>query len=253
VRSAPRAPLILGLFLASGISGLVYEVVWMRLLSLTFSVTVYAVTTVLCAFMAGLALGAAAGGRVADRVRRPLLVYGLVEVGVGLTGIMTPSVLFRLGPAYVWLHDAVAGSAVGFTAGRFALAFAVLLVPCTLMGATLPLLGRATIPRDDAVGRGAGALYAVNTLGAVLGVVLAGFALVPNAGLWATSAVAASLNVLVGLAAIALGGRTETATGPTSRRERPPMPAWVRLVCLAFAVSGFTALGYEVLWTRALE
>ena len=245
--------MILALFLVSGVSGLVYEVVWMRLLTLTLSVTVYAVTTVLCAFMAGLALGAAGGGRLADRVRRPLLVYGLVEVGVGLTGIVTPSVLFRLAPAYVWLHDVLGGSPLAFTAARFALAFGVLLVPCTLMGATLPLLSRATIARDDAVGRGAGALYAVNTLGAVLGVVVAGFALIPWTGLWATSAVAASLNVLVGLGAIAIG---RAAVGATAGRARPTgaaMPGWVRLVCLAFAVSGFTALGYEVLWTRALE
>jgi spermidine synthase len=162
-------------------------------------------------------------------------------------------VLFRLGPAYVWLHDVVGGRPLAFIAARFTLAFAVLLVPCTLMGATLPLLGRATIARGDAVGRGAGALYAVNTLGAVLGVVLAGFAHVPGAGLWTTSAVAASLNLVVGLGAIVLGRGVVAAADGTARRQRAPMPGWARLVCAAFAVSGFTALGYEVLWTRALE
>ena len=250
--SRPRTALILALFLVSGVSGLVYEVVWMRLLSLTLSVTVYAVTTVLCAFMTGLALGASAGGRLADRVRNPLLVYGLVELGVGVTGIITPSILFRLAPAYVWLHDVAGAGTLTFTAARFALAFVVLLVPCTLMGATLPLLSRATIARDDAVGRGAGALYAVNTLGAVLGVVVAGFALVPRAGLWATSAVAASLNLVVGLGAIAFG-RDGMAAGAAPSGVRVRMSARLRFVCFAFAISGFTALGYEVLWTRALE
>src|SRR2546428_832051 len=150
----------------------------MRLLSLTLSVTVYAVTTVLCAFMSGLALG----------------------------------------------------------------------------GATLPLLGRATIADRDAVGRGAGGLYAMNTLGAVLGTIAAGFALIPGLGLWRTSAVAAGLNLAVGLVALCLGWRAAAApTLPRPASASAPAKARGRLVCLAFALSGFTALGYEVLWTRALE
>src|SRR3990172_1079188 len=97
----PRQPMplrwLLVLFFASGICGLVYEVVWMRVLSITLSVTVYAVTTVLCAFMAGLALGATLAGRVADRLERPLLGFGLLEIGVGVTGLIAPGVLFSLG------------------------------------------------------------------------------------------------------------------------------------------------------------
>jgi len=179
----------------------------MRLLSLTLSVTVYAVTTVLCAFMSGLALGAAIGGWVADRVKSPLLAYGLVELGIAATALGTAAILFHLGPAYVWVHDRLGASPLAFTGGRFVLAFVVLLVPCTLMGATLPLLGRATIADRDAVGRGAGGLYAMNTLGAVLGTIAAGFALIPGLGLWRTSAVAAGLNLAVGLVALCLGWR----------------------------------------------
>jgi len=249
-----RSALLLALFFASGASGLVYEVVWMRLLSLTLSVTVYAVTTVLCAFMSGLALGAAIGGWAADRVKSPLLAYGLVELGIAATAVGTAATLFHLGPAYVWVHDRLGASPLAFTSGRFALAFVVLLVPCTLMGATLPLLGRATIADRDAVGRGAGGLYAMNTLGAVLGTVAAGFALIPGLGLWRTSAVAAGLNLAVGLVALCLGWRAGAAPAPPRRASASaPVTARVRLACLAFALSGFTALGYEVLWTRALE
>jgi spermidine synthase len=253
VSSRARTLLVLALFLASGAAGLVYEVVWMRLLALTLSVTVYAVTTVLCAFMAGLALGAAVGGRIAPRVRRPLVAYGVAELGIGAVGLATPSILFNLAPAYVWIHDTLGGSQLAFTAARFVLAFAVLLVPCTLMGATLPLLGRATIARPEAIGRGAGALYAVNTLGAVVGVVAAGFVLLPWLGLWATSAVAAALNVAVGVTALALAWQETEQVDAGPARTRAPLPWSLRLVCLAFALSGFTALGYEVLWTRALE
>ena len=242
-------PPLLLLFFASGACGLVYEVVWMRLLTLTLSVTVHAVTTVLAAFMAGLALGAAWGGRVADRVGRPLAAYALVELGLAATGAATPAVLFRLPPVYVWLHDRLGGSALAFGAARFGLAAGVLLVPCTLMGATLPLIARAAIARADGVGRGAGALYAANTLGAVLGCVAAGFVLVPRLGLAATSVAAAAVNVAVGVVAFGLGRRT-TAARTAARAVAVPAPA--RLVMLAFGLSGFTALGYEVLWTRAL-
>src|SRR5206468_1569846 len=168
----------------------------------------------------------------------------------------TAATLFHLGPAYVWVHDRLGASPLAFTGGRFVLAFAVLLVPCTLVGATLPLLGRATIADRDAVGRGAGGLYAMNTLGAVLGTIAAGFALIPRLGLWRTSAVAAGLNLAVGLVALCLGWRAAAAPTPprpASASASAPAKARVRFVCLAFALSGFTALGYEVLWTRALE
>lgn len=152
------SPLLLLLFFASGASGLVYEVVWMRLLTLTVSVTVYAVTTVLCAFMAGLAIGAAIGGRLADRVQRPLLAYGVIELAIAATALVTPAALFHLGPAYVWLHDPLGEAGFGIVLARFLLAFAVLLLPCSLMGATLPLLSRADVARLEAAGRGTGSL-----------------------------------------------------------------------------------------------
>ncbi|HVO25594.1 MAG TPA: fused MFS/spermidine synthase [Candidatus Margulisiibacteriota bacterium] len=244
------------LFFASGACGLIYEVVWIRLLTLTLSVTVYALTTVLCAFMAGLALGSWLAGRWADRLQRPLLAFGAAEFGVGTTGVLTLVALFNLGPAYVWLHNQLGGAGPAFTLARFSLAFAVLLVPCTLMGTTLPMLSRAAVAHSGVVGRRAGGLYAVNTLGAVLGCLAAGFGLIPNMGLYATSLTAAVVNVSVGLLAMGLGRRATSARSipqATKGSLRASMPPRVQLVCLAFALSGFTAMGYEVLWTRALE
>jgi spermidine synthase len=249
-RRLTPSPLLLALFLASGAAGLVYEVVWIRLLSLTFSVTVYALTTVLCAFMAGLALGAALAARVADRLRNPLRAYGVVELALGVVALGTAALLPRLPPAWVWLQHALGGAGPGFAAGRFLFAAAVLLVPCTLMGTTLPLLGRAAIDADAGVGRGAAALYAANTLGAVLGCLAAGFVLVPAWGLAATNGAAVMASVGVGVTAISLARPRPAAVAAMAT---PRMPRSVLLVCLAFAVSGFTALGYEVLWTRALE
>ncbi|MBY0277270.1 fused MFS/spermidine synthase, partial [Candidatus Binatia bacterium] len=243
---------LLGLFFASGASGLIYEIVWMRLLSLTMSVTVYAVTTVLCAFMAGLALGAAIAGRFAHRARRPLLAYGCVEIALAAVALITPTLLFHLGPIYASVHAALGGGGFGFAVARFVLAFAVLLVPSTLMGTTLPLLSRAVIQNTEVVGRGAGALYAVNTLGAVVGCVAAGFVLIPNLGLSLTNGFAASVSLAVGLCAVWLGRDLITSTDHVAARLEPASST-VRLAYAAIAISGFTALGYQVLWTRGLE
>lgn len=243
---------LLGLFFASGASGLIYEIVWMRLLSLTMSVTVYAVTTVLCAFMAGLALGAAIAGRYAHRARRPLLAYGCVEIALAVVALVTPTLLFHLGPIYASVHAALGGGGFGFAIARFVLAFAVLLVPSTLMGTTLPLLSRAVIQNTEVVGRGAGALYAVNTLGAVVGCVAAGFVLIPNLGLSLTNGFAASVSLAVGLCAVWLGRDLITSTDHVAARLEPASST-VRLAYAAIAISGFTALGYQVLWTRGLE
>jgi spermidine synthase len=246
--------LLLILFFLSGAAALIYEVVWIRLLTLTLSITVYSLTTVLCAFMAGLAIGAGISAALADRVRRPLRGFALLELGIGVCGLLVPGVLGKLGSVYIWLHQALGGQGIAFLSARFALAFLVLLVPTTLMGITLPLLSRAVIEDRGMAGRGAGSLYAANTIGAVAGCVLAGFVLVPTLGLLVSSAGAALLNFGIAACAwvIARGAASPSALH-APRRERAALPPAARLAALAFAISGFTAMGYEVLWTRALE
>jgi len=242
------------LFFGSGASSLIYQVLWMRALSLTMSVSVYAATTVLCAFMAGLALGSVIAGRVADRLERPFAAFGLAEAGVGILGFFALRLLFGLQPVEVWMHDAFGGGGVAMTAARFLVAFAVLVLPCTLMGATLPLLSRVVVDDDASIGSGTGSLYAVNTFGAVAGCVFSGFVLIPILGLSATNSVAAVLNVAVGLTAYALGRRERRPVGAAAVvRDAGGLSGSSLLVALGFGVSGFTALGYEVLWTRALE
>jgi spermidine synthase len=249
------------LFFVSGACGLVYQVVWMRALALTLSVSVVAVTTTLCAFMAGLGLGAALAGRFADRLHRPLLAFGLAEIGVGVTGVLSLAVLFDLGPVYAWLRAELGGGGASLHVARFLLATSVLLVPTTLMGMTLPLLSRAAIDRREIVGRGAGGLYALNTLGAVAGAVAAGFWLVPDLGLRATTLAAAGTNLAIGSAALLIGRRAQRRPAAPERSGAPPVaaagegraPVAALAAAVGFGVSGFTAMGYEVLWTRALE
>jgi spermidine synthase len=239
------------LLFVSGAAALAYEVVWIRLLSLSFSITVYSLTTVLCAFMGGLALGAGLASAVADRIRRPLVAFAAAEAGIAACGVLLPGALAGLGPTYAWLHALSGGEGWVLGAARFALAVGILLVPCTLMGFTLPVLSRAVIDREGVAGRAAGGLYAANTLGAVAGCSAAGFALIPAVGLFATSAGAALCNLGVAAAALALRGSFERA--PAAPEGRAELPANARLGAAVFALSGFAAMGYEVLWTRALE
>src|SRR5262249_23736899 len=245
--------LLVVLFVASGAAGLVYQVLWVRILSLTLSISVYAVTTVLVAFMSGLALGAAIAGRKADRIERPLLGYGVVELGVAVAAIATPSILLHAGLLYRVLFDALGGAGTAFAAARFLLAFGVLLVPCTLMGASLPLLSRVAVTRVETAGRRVGALYAVNTAGAVAGCVFAGFVAIPSWGLSRTNLVAASISAAVGVVAIARGMAVRTLVHRPDASHDRNTPGGFVVVASALGISGLTALGYEVLWTRALE
>jgi spermidine synthase len=243
---------LLTIFFVSGACGLIYEVVWMRVLTLTLSVTVYAVTTVLCAYMAGLALGAAIAGRYADRLQRPLAAFGLAEIGIGIAGVIVPPILFGLGPVEISLHAALGGG-LAYNAARFGLAAAILILPCTLMGTTLPLLSRATVESRDDVARGTGGLYAFNSLGAVAGCLVAGFYLIPALGLTTASLTAAALNISLGSLALGVAWRQAPRAVPSAAPDGGAPGARVGLAAIAFGISGFTALGLEVLWTRALE
>src|SRR5262245_22961672 len=166
-RDSAMSALLLIVFLLSGASGLIYQVLWQRQLSLVFGVSAYATATVLGAFMAGLAIGGYAAGRVADRVRAPLIWYGVVEVLIGVAGLLTPYAFAALQDVYGPLYRAAGGGALAPMV-RFGIAFVVLLVPTALMGASFPLIVRAALGARNDGGRAIGLLYAINTLGAVV-------------------------------------------------------------------------------------
>src|SRR5215475_634975 len=212
--------LLLGLFFMSGISGLIYEVVWTRMLHLLFGDTVLAVSTVLASFMAGLALGSYAIGRHVDRRARILPLYAALEVGIGVSAIVLPSMLETLTPVYVWLHRQLHDSFWLFSAVRFLLAFSLLLAPTALMGATLPVLSRYMVRNTATLGRNVGTLYALNTGGAVLGCFAAGFILLGRFGLTRTVWIGAALNVAIALI-VWIGARW----GPTEAREAESPPS----------------------------
>jgi spermidine synthase len=168
-------PLLALLFFGSGVCALIYQVMWLRLLSLVFGVTVYAASTVLAGFMAGLGLGSFLGGRIAARISRPLAAFGVAEALVGITAFATPFGLDALTQLWISAHDDLPNSLAAITVIRFVVAFLVLIVPTSLMGATLPLIVKSAITREERVGGKIGLLYAINTTGAIVGALMAGF------------------------------------------------------------------------------
>ena len=212
--SGARLPPLLLLFFLSGVSALIYQVLWMRLLALVFGVTIHAASTVLAAFMAGLALGSTAAGRLADRVRRPLVVFAAAEAGIAVAALATPIALAGVEALYVRMHGPLDGWPFLVALARFALSFAVLVVPTTLMGATLPLVVKASLARGSILGRQVSLLYAGNTAGAVSGTLVAGIWMIPQLGISWAFRIAAIINVLVAVGALVMSRGAHRSAAP---------------------------------------
>lgn len=249
------------LFFFSGAAGLVYEVVWMRMLSFVFGNTTYAVSVVLATFLGGLAIGAWAYGRVADRRSDLLKVYGMLEVGAAAIALAMPFLLLGvLTPVYTWVYQRAGESAVALTVARLVLSGVVLVVPAVLLGGTLPVLVRFLVRQDSGMEAYIGRLYGLNTLGAVAGSFAAGFVFMPFLGMRWSNASGAAIGIVVGIAALLLHRRLGAGAGPAvgwkPRRQAAEgeLLAGVPVGWLlgAFALSGFAALAYEVLWARLL-
>ena len=251
---------VLVLCFLSGVSGLLYEVAWARMLHLLFGDTVLAVSTVLASFMGGLALGSFLIGRYVDRRRRVLAVYAGLEAGIGLSALLLPVVLQAVTPLYVWLHQSLSASFWLVSLVRFVLAFGLLCVPTALMGATLPVLSRYLVRSSATLGWTVGALYALNTGGAVLGCFMAGYVLIGSIGLSRTVWIGAALNFAIAVV-VWLGQRWIESPDALEATSRPQSATsavvlyddrTVRRVLWTFAAAGCAALSYEVIWTRAL-
>jgi len=259
--------ILLGIFLLSGASGLVYQVVWSRELTLVFGSTTQGVATVLAAFMGGLALGSWIASRVGDRMASPLRAYGFLEGGIAVVSLSVLALMPALNAAYRALYPFVHLSLPGLTLVRFLLAAAFLLPATTLMGATLPILSAYFERRGGAAGEGASTLYAVNTVGAVVGAAAAGFWLLPAAGMRGTTLLAVAGNLVAAAAAVRLSRLTEgrglEISPPFSRPQpeaealaeaQPPLPRRALAgVAAGLAMSGAGALVLEVAWTRTLS
>jgi spermidine synthase len=238
--------LFAGLFLVSGAAGLVYQIVWERLLELFFGVTMVSVTLIVGAFMAGLGLGSLLGGRLARRVENTLLVYGLLELGVAGFGLVSQPLIF-------WIGQKTAGSPYALV---FLLSFLILLFPTTLMGMTLPFLTQSFVHRVETSGSVIGILYGINTLGAAFGTALAGFVLIGIYGFDGTTYIAVAMNALVGFLAVILA-RWQRQSAQTPEPEPQlvvPVTRWgYGTILISSFLVGFIGLGFEMLWIRILH
>jgi predicted membrane-bound spermidine synthase len=244
-----RIPIILVsvLFFLSGAAGLIYQTVWVRLLELYFGVTLTATTLIVSAYMAGLGLGSLLGGHIAAKSRNTILLYGLIEAGVGAFGIFSPSLIN-------WIGQNTAGSPYILV---FFLSFVLLLIPTLLMGMTLPLLTQAFVTHVETSGHVIGLLYGINTLGAAIGALISGYFLMGWFGFAGALLVAAFLNFLIGLSAILFRSRfeihSEKLFHQASAPSAPVRELWsYKSILLSAFLVGFIDMGFEMLWFRLL-
>ncbi|WP_448539791.1 fused MFS/spermidine synthase [Roseiflexus sp.] len=318
MKQAQQTGLVLAIFFVSGASGLIYEVAWFRLLSLSFGVSVYAASAVLTAFMGGLALGSWVFGNItarwqtndsAEKRSSPaslLHLFALLVIGIALFAFATPPLFAGLTSLYVWIAREARPDPFVYNAVRTALATLALVPPTFLMGGTLPVLAHVLAAREQDRGQRIGLLYAINTFGGVLGALAAGLILIPSLGVSGSLYLGGALDLAVaGLAfwlarhwqaerdvpapvappapsqpaprsrqatrttsARASGGRAIMATNISMRlAHNDVVPALqiqsavsrsasilkpTQLALIGYALSGFAALGYQVVWTRTL-
>jgi spermidine synthase len=273
-RDRPRSffPFILCCFFLSGGAGLIYEVLWVRMIDKVIGSAPFAVATVLSVFMGGLAFGSYLAGRYIDRLtsRVALLsLYGKLEIVIGVYALVLPFLIAAVTPLYSLTYDFLLPYFWCYQFFAFLGCLVLLIIPTSLMGATLPVLCRFYVTHLDHVGTRTGRLYGLNTVGAALGAILCGFLLINRLGVWATLFVAAGINFLVGASCILLSQQKEvfshrahtlnhrkmssekiqhpeSASSVNGRDKTMTLALWI------FAVSGFCAMAYEVFWARLL-
>jgi len=262
------------LFFISGISGLVYEIIWARQLGLVFGNTDYAVATTLSVFMFGLGIGSLTVGFLSDKyLKTPhhlVIGYCVFELFIGLFGVCTVWIIPKLDALSVVIssYQSVSGGSGFFhlspstNVWRFIISFSLLTPSAFLMGGTLPLLSKLVSANSENIGRRIGYLFMFNTFGAVFGCFLTDYISVRILGVLGTGGVACFLNVLVALMGWILLGRNKsriTGTATEQPADRIPRPdTWggdeklFPFAAAAFAISGFCGMALEVIWFRAL-
>lgn len=268
-RSAPKTRsavfLVLACFFVSGLTGLTYEILWTRMIVKIIGSSPFAVSIVLTVFMGGLGLGSYLAGRSIDRITEPrklIRLYGILELCIGCYGLLLPLLLIAFKPLYAVVYNRLFGHFLAYNLLTFAGCAVLLILPVTCMGATLPILARFFVTNLSRVGTHVGRLYGLNTIGAAAGSLLCGFWLIDLLGVWGSLVLAVFLNGLIGAACLSTGARIPkraAARETGTARERTdaaggtaPERSFASYALVIFAVSGFCAMAYEVIWIRLL-
>ncbi|MBN2416683.1 fused MFS/spermidine synthase [bacterium] len=247
--------LIYTLFFFSGAFALIYQLCWVKAITLEFGSTTLAVSTVVAVFMGGLALGSFIISKKVDRIAAPLTLYGKLELAIALYALLTPLIFKQVLPLFSLAGIGISDNLIFLFIVRFIIAALLLLGPTVLMGTTLPLLTQFYVNKKTDAAKKGGILYGINTIGAFAGTLTAGFILLPGLGLAETVYGIALLNGLVGISAILAGKRIETAIPHHTVPAKTPKsgtPGRPTLVSLAVALTGFAGLACEILWTRTV-
>lgn len=258
-------------FFLSGMTGLVYEIIWTRMLVKIIGGAPFAVSIVLTVFMGGMGLGSFLASRSTDRIAGPksiVKIYGILELIIGAFALLVPGIISAIRPLQALLYNNMFDNAAPYHLLTFLFCVVVLSVPAICMGATLPLLCRFYVLNLDHLGAQAGRLYGLNTIGAALGALLCGFWAINILGIQGTVLAAAGVNGMIGLACLLLsGGKGKRrarvrSTGEyikvfskdrTSTRGTPEPSSFERRAALViFAVTGFCSMAYEVILTKLL-
>lgn len=248
---------ILVLFFLSGCLGLVYEVLWLKELKLLFGSSIQAASVTVAAFFLGISAGGFYWGRRASAINNLLRAYGLMEIAIGISAILYIVLFFGYQKIYGTLFDLFEGMPILFVFLKLVLAMTMLFLPAFFMGGTLPVLGQFFVRQPEQLGVKGTFLYALNTAGAVLGVLLAGFVLPQSLGYSQSYFAAIAFSVLIGMTALWAGqgsGLPKAAKAPGG--EQQPKAALLSpllhnpvLLIMSF-LSGFLALNMQIFWTR---
>lgn len=250
--------IVFGCFFFSGMSALIFQTAWVKSLSLVFGTSYLAVATVLAAYMFGLALGAYLSSRYINRIQQPVLFYGFLEGLIAISGLLVPIALSLCQLLYVELFGGqpepeMVNGAIQSVFFIFA-TFIVLSIPTISMGATLPLLTKYMVTSDKTIGSGVGNLYFANTFGAVLGVLLSGFVLLPYLGLYGAMGIAALINVVIFIMALRLfKGKTGPHSDNSLSTQSTTNAVFSDFRYLFSFATGVLSFSLEVYWTRLLS
>jgi spermidine synthase len=262
-----RSIFLLTCFFLSGVAGLIYQILWVRMIDKVIGSAPFAVATILTVFMAGLAFGSYIAGKRIDRIEGKnglLSLYGKLEVSIGIYSLLIPFFIFLVKPVYGFVYSHLFETFWLYTFFTFVGCTLLLIIPTALMGATLPVLCRYYVVTLDHLGTRTGRLYGLNTAGAAIGAFLCGLLMIREWGVWNSLFAAAGINFLVGAVCIVIGNvgispqkdrhrerrpPKTPAKGVLPKGDRDPVRAWAVAI---FCVSGFCAMGYEVIWTRLL-
>lgn len=253
--------IVLLLAFISGITALIYQIIWIRKFSLVFGVHIFSVSIVLATFMAGLAIGSYIIGKWVDKTSNPIRLFIAIEIGIAVYGLLFQPLLNLIHHFYseISFHPDHAYAVSHLV--RLGLSFAVLIIPTTFMGGTIPILSKLLVRKVSTLGKNISLLYGANNIGAFVGCFVTGFILLKVVGLHYGIIMAVVLNLVNAIIAAILAIRRREYVPSVEQEQEPGLKPQLTssskkliVVSLAvFALEGFTTLAYEIIWTRILQ